>query len=332
MPTLGQLTAVNAVETRFSIMLMNEPVAGLELMPAYRGEAGPGITGTFWKYEFRDLLRSGDTKRADDGVAKEVKWKPVTDTYKTEENAKREWIRDITAMNADRAFNLQRKATIDVTNELLLGIEIAIAAIATSTAILTQNVTLSGTSQLSDFTNSDPLDVFSDSRLALKRVPYNNRITPGELIAVTVPEVIEILRQHPDLQARFGNTDGMLSLANLAEIMGVNRIVVASAWKDTANDAAAAAVEARVWNKDIVFAYVNPNLTEETMTFGATVFSPMPETQGVVEGMADGVPLRIRDYRQEEKGGGGFWREADAAYKPKVILPELAYLVKNAVA
>jgi hypothetical protein len=331
MATIPQLTAAEKVETNFSIAIMNQPYGGLMFLPAFVGDGGPGQTGEFWKYDPRDFQKTGDVKRADNGTAYETMLVPTTDTYKTSERAKRTPLRDVTEMYADELAKPSRMATRRVVNELLLGHEKEVAAKLTSTSVMTQNVTLAGVTQLSDFTNSDPLDVFADMRLALKHVPYVVGQN-GLLRAGMAPEVLEILRQHPDLQARFGNTDGLLSLANLAELMGVNEIVVLSSWKDTADDAASSATEARVWGKDIVVAYVNPSKEPETMAFGYTVFSRMPGTGGINPEFAMGAPIRVRDYREEQRGGGTTWREADAAWDLKVVLPTLGYLIKDAVA
>ena len=125
--------------------------------------------------------------------------------------------------------------------------------------------------------------------------------------------------------------DGPLSLANIAEAMGVSEVVVSGALKNVAGTVS------YIWNNDIVFAFVNETRELDTMTFGFTPMTRMPGTAGLIDnsglgaGDAAGLGIRVRDYREEKKGGGGTWREADAAWGYNVVLPELAYLIKSAV-
>lgn len=333
MAQVSDYRAVNEVETRFSLLFRNQAYIGSLLLPPFESNTGPGLTGTFWKYSPRDFQKTGDVKRAENGTAYETILVPSTDTFTTSEKAKRTPLRDITEKYADAPVRPSRSATFRVTNELMLGHEIEVAAKLTATASYnaSNSVTLSGTSQLSDFTNSDPLDVFADARLALKYVPYAT--TPNSmLVAGMSPEVWEILRQHPDLRGAFSNSDGLVTIEQMAEIMGVDRVVIGAAWKDTADDAAASATEARVWGKHIVYAFVNPSKEEQTMSFGYTVFSPMPDTAGIVAGSEMGTVIRVRDYREEKRGGGTTWREADAAWDLKIVSDVMGYLIKDAVA
>lgn len=328
--------AVNEVETGYSLIIRNGAMSGgLALLPPFESNTGPQLTGTFWKYDPRNMQKVGGVERAEDGTAYETRWIATTDTFKTYQKAKRTPINDIVEKYADVPVRPSNVATDSVVNELLLGHDIAAATLLTATASYPSSanyVTLSGTTQLSDFVNSDPLDVFADARLALKYVPYVGR--RGRLVAVTSPEVIEVLRQHPDIKARYTNVDGMLTNMQLAEIMGVDELVVDSAFKDTGDDAAATATETRVWGKNIVIAYVDPTKEWGTMSFGFTVFSRMPDTAGIVQtpGYADGLPIRVRDYREEQRGGGTTWREADTAWDLKIVSGTFGYLIKDAVA
>lgn len=328
---LDDLRAVNPVESLFSIFMRNHDYAGLELMPPFMVD---DYVGEFWKYDTADALITGDVERAADGSASELEWKPTTATYTTSDKAKKTWIGDRAQAHGDVAARPGETATFRVVNYLLLAHEKQVAAVATDTAQLTQNVTLSlATQKYSDTINSDPLGDFSDARLAMKFVPYAASLNPGagKLIAVTSPTVLEALRMHPDILGMFTNQDGPLSLSNIAEAMGVSRVIISAAMKDVAG------TPTYVWNNDIVFAWVNPTKERNTMTFGFTPMTRMFGTQGlatpVTEGSGDdkGLGIRVRDYREEKKGGGGTWREADAAWGINVVLPELAYLIKSAV-
>ena len=59
--------------------------------------------------------------------------------------------------NVIKPFDAERDAIDKLTNHLWLGKEKSLADSLTSTAVITQNTTLSGTSQYNDYTNSDPI-------------------------------------------------------------------------------------------------------------------------------------------------------------------------------
>lgn len=336
MPRITDLQGVaNPVESLFSIYLSNQPYAGLWLMPPFMVDE---YSGQFWKYDPADAFTTlPDLKRAFDGTAYEVDWKPSLASFSTTEKANKTWMSDRNEMHADEAVRPSAYATNIVVNNILLDHEKAVAAIATDTAQLTQNVTLSlATQKYTDKLNSTPLDDASTARLAMKFVPYAASLNPGSgmLVAIMAPPVVEALRLHPDILGMFTNQDGPLSLSNIAEALGVNRVIVSAAQKTVAG------TTSYVWNNDIVFAWVNPARQRNTMTFGFTPMTRMPGTgelatnvpaDGIIAGDNRGLGIRVFDYRQPSKGGGGTWREADTAWGLNVVLPQLAYLIKSAV-
>lgn len=336
-PGLNDIRSINRRETNFSVFLRNRGYTIQDILPGYLVDF---LSGEFWKFGLEGFRAPQDLKRAEDGYASEVIWKPTYDTYRTRPKAKRIWMSTDREYYADPAVRPGRRATFLVTNELLLGLEIEATTILTNPAVMTNGVTLSGTSQLSDYTNSDPLDVFSDMRLNMRFIPYNAGIPDAKVLAVMSPETFEVLRFHPDIAARFTNADGLITRQQLAEIMGVNEIRIAEGFKADIDEVADVNLGIqtsdleRVWGKDILIIYVDPNIEEDAMTTGAVVWTRMPGTRGIVSSgpLAAGTPIRVRDYPEEGRGGGGDWREADARWDIKIIMPELAYLIKDAVA
>lgn len=329
-PSLSDLKQVATLEIGYSLAVAQLGLGGLRFMPIYPMTKRDG---TFYKYDIRDFFQTGDDKRAEDGTAIEVKWKPLKDTFSVTDHASRFFVNDIREANADQPVKPSRTATARTVGRIRNGWEKAIATVLTNTSVLTQNTTLSGPQQFNDYLNSDPRGVFKNARLALKYVPYARNDMPGGVFRAGMsPEVFEVLRIHPDILAFLSlDQNKVVSKEQLAQVMGVDEVVILEALADTASEVAASGTQTRLWGKDIIYAFVNENPTLETMTLGWSTAWNMPGTQGAADGFADGAPVRVRDYREEPRGGGGFWREADCAYDLKVVMPEMAYLIKNAV-
>lgn len=110
--------------------------------------------------------------------------------------------------------------------------------------------TLSGTSQWSDFVNSNPLDAI----LAALDVPV---FRPN--VAVFGQATFTKLRQHPRIvQAVFGTaqTGGVVTRDQLAQVLEIQRVVVGAGFVNTAKKGQAF-VGARVWGKHAAFLYID---------------------------------------------------------------------------
>lgn len=146
--------------------------------------------------------------------------------------------------------------TIMTTQDIIdLRLEIAQAAIATNASNYAagNKVTLSGTSQWSDYTNSNPIGDVAAARNAIRKVTGKR---PN--VMVMGADVWEILQYHPKLvdaailKGAIGlNGSGAgLSTEQVAKIFNVQQILVGDAIKLDASD-----TPADVWGKDVVLAY-----------------------------------------------------------------------------
>lgn len=110
--------------------------------------------------------------------------------------------------------------------------------------------TLSGTSQWSDFANSNPLDAI----LAALDVPVYR---PN--VAVFGQATFTKLRQHPRIvQAVFGTaqTGGVVTRDQLAQVLEIQKVVVGAGFVNTARKGQAVNNQ-RVWGKHAAFLYVD---------------------------------------------------------------------------
>lgn len=179
------------------------------------------------------------------------------------------------------------------------------------------NTTLSGTSQWSDYTNSDPIPVIHNTLISVKNQigTFPNSIAMSDAVFFT-------LINHPRVIDRIKYTGAgghePISRAELAQLLKVKNIFVGAAVKQTA---AAGVTDAlgTIWPKN-VFVFYRPDAPSKMEPAFMYTF------------LWTGGPFAsiIRRYREE-------WRNQDVLqlqkwFKPVVVEPKAAYAFINAIA
>jgi hypothetical protein len=156
--------------------------------------------------------------------------------------------------NADAPIDSLADTTEQVTNTILLNRELAIVTMATTTTNYNSSntTTLSGTSQWSDYTNSDPIGVMKTARQRIHDLIFAdpNTIIMGYQVAAK-------LEDHTKLIARYQALSARLTDEQIAALLGVPRYVRAGKGKLT-NVYGQAETYDYLWGKDVVLAYVPP--------------------------------------------------------------------------
>lgn len=158
--------------------------------------------------------------------------------------------------NVSDPFDAERDESLGLSNVLYLEKEKMLADTLADTAILTQNVTLSGSSQLSDYVNSSPLSVFKTARMAL----IDGSGMEANLAVMDV-KVAETLRFHPELLDSLGfkfARPGGLDDSELARALKVQKVLIANARYESAKEGLTSAL-LPVWGKHVVFMVVPPS-------------------------------------------------------------------------
>lgn len=161
--------------------------------------------------------------------------------------------------NVKDPFDAEKDETMGLSTVLLLEKEKGLADTLTSTSVLTNYTTLSGTSQFSDYANSDPLTVFKTGKLAVKDACGANVNT-----AVIPYNIAETLRYHPALLDVLGYKyarPGGLSNDDLANALKIEKVLVPDCYYNSAKEGQTD-VLASVWGKDIVLAVI-PNSAQK---------------------------------------------------------------------
>ncbi|MFZ6748521.1 phage capsid protein [Undibacterium sp. Ren11W] len=182
-------------------------------------------------------------------------------------------------------------STMLLTNLILLDREVRVASTVFNTAnyLGSQQQTLSGTSQWSDYVNSNPLSAL----LAALDTPL---VRPNKLVIGRLGWTA--LRQHPKVvQAVYKSAQsaGTISREQLAELLELEEICIGSAFVNTARKGQVASYQ-RAWGKNAALIYSNTQAAMSgqptfgfTAQFGARIAGDIPEP---TKGLRGGIRIR----------------------------------------
>lgn len=249
-PTGSSNVHIDEVLTQISVGYPNNGLVGDVLFPTVT------VNKQSDKYYIfgREQWLPEDDERAPGTVANEIIGYQVSlDTYYAREHSLQIPVTDEERENVDQPLSPDRDATELVTGKILLGRERAIQTIATTTGNYTAGLstTLSGTSQWSDYANSNPIGDLRTGKAAIHAQIFTE---PNTLI---IPyQVMTVLEDHPDFLERIKYSErAIFSPELLGSILGFQRVVVPGAGINTAALGATPTLS-YLWGKDVVMAYV----------------------------------------------------------------------------
>ncbi len=173
--------------------------------------------------------------------------------------------------NVELPYQAEEDETLGLSTMLWLEKEKLLADSLADTAVMTQNTTLSGSSQLSDYLNSDPIKVFADARAAVVDGCGQEPDT-----GILSWKVWNKVRFHPGILDALGfkqNRPGGLKEDELASAMGVNRLLIGRAMYESAKEGQASAL-LPCWGKHIVFAVCPAKAQVRQASLGYMVRKP----------------------------------------------------------
>jgi len=153
--------------------------------------------------------------------------------------------------NVEKPYDAEADEVLGLTTTIMVGKEKGLADTLSDTSVLTQNTTLSGTDQWSDYANSDPIDDLIVGRSAVK----DGCGFPPDL-AIMSWEVFQQLKFHPGLLDALGfkdNRPGGLTGDELAKVLEVKRVMVGMASYESANKGQTSSLQP-IWGKHFIYA------------------------------------------------------------------------------
>ncbi|MBZ5703246.1 MAG: major capsid protein [Acidobacteriia bacterium] len=270
-------------------------------------------TDKYWIFGREDQELTEQQLRATGAPAQRIRRSLSTDSYFCRSHALAADIADEDRAGYTDAGDLEQDSTQALMAKILLQKEDELAAMLTDTAQVTNNTTLAGVSQWSDYGNSKPgTDVETAKSFIRKSGVRPNVMVVGD-------DVYTQLIAHPALADRFKYVQrGSLNEQDLAAYFGVDQFLVARAVKVTAG------TPGFVWGKHALLAYVSPSTSREDISaVKSFIWDSAPGTVGGI-GVVTG--------RNPEPTAKADIVGVDFYYQQKITAVETIYLIKNAVA
>ena len=154
--------------------------------------------------------------------------------------------------NYDQPFEAERDMVAGLTSLITIFKEVTLASSMANSAILTQGVTLTGTDQWNDYTNSDPVDDISTGKATIKLF---TGVLPNFLVFDW--KVANTLKYHPKILANLGFNyarPGGLTAQELAMAFDVEKVYVPTCNYDSAKEGQAS-VFTPIWGKNTYLGY-----------------------------------------------------------------------------
>lgn len=240
---------VDKLLTNVSQMYVPEGYISEDVLPVLESKQKTGKIGKYGK----DHLRIEHALAG--GRSEYRRVEPITrssDSYSIDTYGLSGLVTEDDYSNVEEPFQAEQDEVIGLSNLIWLNKENALASALTSTSIITQNTTLVGTQQFSDYSNSDPIGVFKTARETV----YNGCGLPPNS-ALMSWEVANTLAYSPQILDSLGyayNRAGQLSEAELAKAMGVEKLLIAKS-KYNSSKEGQTDVLASVWGDAILFYY-----------------------------------------------------------------------------
>jgi hypothetical protein len=248
-----------------------------------------------------------DAQRRPKKRYKEIDWTLTKESYHAEEYGLEMRIDDRERRASPSNVNLDTITVETITENLLNSREKRVADMVRSTANVTQNVTLAGVDRWDDAAGGDPIgDIDTGQSVIQASYGYKaNAVVMGW-------DVWQALRRNPVIRAEL--VDGeQLTESRLAQLFGVERIIVGSSLYNSANLNQAATMT-DMWGTDVILAYINPRGAD-----GRPSFAYQLRVDDMATFRWRDVPVNCDVFRVRE------------IQSEKLVAETLGYLIKTAV-
>lgn len=272
-------------------------------------------TGKYWVYNKNNLIIPSSTLRTGRSETKEASFGKTLSNYgPLSEHALKDFISKDELTQTDAPLNVETDVVNFLNEKMALAEEADLAATLSDTAIITNNTTLSGTSQWSDKANSNP---FNDIKTAVLAMRADALKLPNAVI-FSFESWLECV-DHPDFLDRIKwSRTGVMTEADFIQLFapyGITQVHIGKVQKNTAVEGQTATIGS-VWGKHIWVAYITPTPGLRQVNGGYTLRLPQE---------------KYVDRWEVADPKGSFIRNNDY-YDQMLFDDSCFYLIKNAVA
>ena len=273
-------------------------------------------SGRYWVFGKEKFHRYETIRHAKSEAREIAPWSLSNNAYFCDDHSLKDAISDEEKSNADNT-DLEINTVENLTDAILLDLEIRAMNLLMGPSSSVPGVTLSGTSQWSDYINSDPIAAVEAQKVSIKQAIAK---TPNTL-AVSFP-VYSVLRQHPKIIDRFKYTQvGILQADHLKSAFDVDNFWVLGAEYDIANEGQSPSLT-WVWGKNALLAYVPtaPQRLQPALGYAFRWLFGAPDLQGTM----------TKRYRVESKAADVI--EVHRYDDIQVVAPQAGFAFLNASA
>ena len=307
---------VDPVLTNVAIGYTNEQYIAEMLLPSFSVKKQTDKHFVYDRGRFRGP--SNNAKRAQGANSSEVSLILTTgNPYFAEDHALKQFVADEDVDNAITPTSPYQDATENVVERLMIGREIEAATLLTTAGNYGSGnkVTLTGTDQWNDYTNSDPIGDIETGKTAIHAAIFQ---TPNVL--VLGKQVYDQLIHHPAIIERVKYSQlGVVTPELLAAVFDVEKVIIAKAGKNTANEGQTDTM-GYIWGKIALLAYVAPKVAPKVITLGLTY-------------VWAGKSMEVKRLRgsDEDDREGTYIRAGRWYYDQNIVASEAGYLISGAV-
>lgn len=307
MKPLEKNIRIDKALTNISVKYTNNNFIAEKVLPMIRVNAS---SGKYYQYDKSHLRSTEDLKAPGSGTHQAESGMAAKGEYNTTNHALKDIVPDEIQDQADNPLNPRVDSTEAITERLQVGKEKRLADYMANTANLTNNTTLSGTDQWSDYANSSPIDDIKTARQNVQKSVLRKANT-----LVLGQEVYDALIDHPDVIDRVKYSQfGVAAEDILARLFNVQNVIVASAGYNNSDEGGTDSLE-YIWGKHAWLLYVNPAPSIKSVSFGYY--------------FKDKNRIADRWYDNDREGT---WVRVSESYDKGIVTADAGYLIKNAVA
>lgn len=218
--------------------------------------------------------------------------------------------------NDDLPYNVERDKSMALAMHLQIEKEKLVADTLSDTAVLTQNTTLAGGDQYSDYSNSTPVEDFQEYQEAIRA---GSGVYADTLILDA--SVYRKVRFHPQLLDALGfkwDRPGGLKPDELASALDLRRVIIASGVYNSAKEGQSDVI-APIWGKHMILAALPDSAQPYQISLGYRI------------GLQGSQPRKMYKYPATNPPGANMLLCEDE-YDYLIAKASAAYLVKNAIA
>lgn len=171
--------------------------------------------------------------------------------------------------NVEAPYDAEKDETLGLTSLIQTEKEYNLASVLTDTTIITQNKTLSGTAQFSDYANSNPISEVKDAHKAV----YDGCGRAANK-AVMSWNLFNTLRYHPQVLSNLGfkdNRAGTLTVQEIAMFLNVQEVHVGEAVYNAAAEGQSDDLQP-IWGKDLVLLHAPSTAAKQQVSLGYNCF------------------------------------------------------------